>query len=114
MEVCLHHCHPAADVSPDSNNLAPVKHNPIHLSDEDGCHGLVKRRSVHVYGGTHREDETGHPLVDAQVLFQASERDRQSTGADDINQKKRLNGKFEPFILAILFKKTKSTLKITL
>lgn len=82
-EICLHPCRTAAGVSPDSNNLAPVKRNPIHLSDEDGCHGLVKRGSVHVNGGTHWEDKTCHSLVDAQVLLQASERDRQSTGTEE-------------------------------
>lgn len=56
-------------LSPDCNNLAPVKIDPIHLRDEDGGHGLVKGCSVHVDGGPHREDKTCDSLVDAQVLL---------------------------------------------
>lgn len=65
--------------SPDSNNLAPVEHDPVHLSDEDGSHGLIKRCAVHVDGGTDWQHKTCHSLVDAKVLLQASERDRQGT-----------------------------------
>lgn len=100
-EARLYRCRPAADISPDGNNLAPVQRYPIHLGDEDGCYGLVKRRSVHVYGGPHREDEARHPLVDAQVLLQASERDRQSTGAGETNQTSDWVANFETLILAI-------------
>lgn len=64
---------------PDSNNLAPVQIDSVHLSDEDGGHGLIKRCAVHVDCGTDWEDETRYSLVDAQVLFQASEGDRQGT-----------------------------------
>lgn len=73
-----------ASFSPDSNNLAPVERNPVHLSDKDGGHSLIKRCAIHVDGGTHREDKTCYSLVDAQVLLQASECDRQgtSTGAN--------------------------------
>lgn len=62
-------CSSAATFSPDSNNLAPVEHNPIHLSDKDGGHSLIKRCAVHVDGGTHWEDKTCDSLVDAQVLL---------------------------------------------
>lgn len=58
-----------SQLSPDSNDLAPVELNPVHLSDEDGGHGLIKRRAVHVDGGTHWEDKACHSLVDAQVLL---------------------------------------------
>lgn len=59
----------AAKFSPDSNNLAPVEDDAIHLSDEDGGHSLIKRCAVHVDGGTHWEDKAGYSLVDAQVLL---------------------------------------------
>ena len=68
-----------ATFSPDSNDLAPVEIDPVHLSDEDGGDGLIKRRAVHVDCGTDWEDETRYSLVDAQVLLQASEGDRQGT-----------------------------------
>lgn len=55
--------------SPDSNNLAPVELNSIHLSDEDGSHSLIKRRAIHVDSGTHWENKTCHSLVDAQILL---------------------------------------------
>lgn len=67
--------------SPDSDNLAPVEINPIHLGDKDGGHRLIKRRAVHVDRGAHREHEASDPLIDAQVLLQAAEGDRQGTGA---------------------------------
>lgn len=68
-----------ATFSPDSNDLAPVEIDPVHLRDEDGGDGLIKRRAVHVDCGTDWEDETRYSLVDAQVLLQASEGDRQGT-----------------------------------
>lgn len=55
--------------SPDSNNLAPIKRNSVHLGDEDGCHSFIKSCAVHVDGGTNREDKTRHSLVNAQVLL---------------------------------------------
>lgn len=60
---------------PDGYNLTSIKWYAVHLGDEDGCDGLVQSRSVHVNGGTNREHETGDPLVDGQVLFQAAEGD---------------------------------------
>lgn len=83
LAICPHHCSHAVEVSPDCNNLAPIKRNAIHLSNEDGCHGLVQCSPIHVDGGTHWEHETRHSLVDAQVLLQASKRDRQSTGTEE-------------------------------
>lgn len=67
-------------VSPDSNNLAPVEHNPIHLGNKDGGHRLIKRCAVHVDGRAHWEHKTCYSLVDPQVLLQAPECDRQGTG----------------------------------
>lgn len=83
LAICPHHCSPTAEVSPDCNNLAPIKRNAVHLSNEDGCHGLVQCSPIHVDGGAHWEHETRHSLVDAQVLLQASKRDRQSTGTEE-------------------------------
>ena len=71
---------PVATFSPDGDDLSPVELDPVHLSDEDGRHGLVERSAVHVDGGAHGEHEPRHSLVDAQVLLQAAERDGQGAG----------------------------------
>lgn len=83
----------AATFSPDGNNLAPVERNPIHLGNKDGGHRLIKRRAVHVDGRAHWEHKTCYSLVDAQVLLQAPECDRQGTGtaANKAEKKSCLN-----------------------
>lgn len=53
----------------------------VHLGDEDGSYRLVERRAVHVNRGTHRENKSSDPLVDAIVLLGTSERDGQRGGA---------------------------------
>lgn len=68
-------------VLPDSNNLAHVQGVVIHLGDEDGSDRLIECRSIHVDGGTHRENKSSNPLVNAIVLLSTSERDRQRGGA---------------------------------
>lgn len=78
------HQHPAK-FSPDSNDLAPVKFNSVHLCDEDGSHGLIERCAVHVNGGPHWEDKPRYSFVNAQVLLQTTECDRQ--GASTVENK---------------------------
>lgn len=56
-------------VLPDSDDLAVVEVDVVHLGDEDGCHSLVKRSAVHVDSGAHGEHESRHSLIDAQVLL---------------------------------------------
>lgn len=70
----------AISFAPDGDNLPPVEVDGVHLRDEDGRHRLVERRAVHVDGGAHGQDESRHPLVDAQVVLQATERDGQGAG----------------------------------
>lgn len=82
----------AATFSPDSNDLAPVERDPIHLGDKDGGHRLIKRCAVHVNGRAHWEHKTCYSLVDAQVLLQAPECDRQGTGtaANKVEEKVKI------------------------
>ena len=62
--------------SPDGDDLAKVKLVVVHLSDENGRHGLVERRAVHVNGGADGQHKADDPPVDVVVLQQALEGDR--------------------------------------
>lgn len=66
---------------PNSDDLSKVKLIVIHLGDEDGCHGLVERRAVHVDGRSDGQHETDDASVDVVVLKEALEGDRQSSRA---------------------------------
>lgn len=68
-------------VSPDCYNLPCVQMDPVHLCDEDGSHSLVQRSAVHVDGGTDRQHEACHTLVDSKILFQAAKCDWEGPGA---------------------------------
>ena len=63
--------------SPDGDDLAGVKVNVVDLRDEDRSDRLVERRAVHVDGGADGEDEASDAPVDAVVLLQTAECDRQ-------------------------------------
>lgn len=63
---------------PYGDDLPEVQLVVVHLGDEDGSHGLVQRRAVHVDGGSHGQHEPRDPPVHVVVLQQALERDRQS------------------------------------
>ena len=62
---------------PDSNNLPKVQLVVVDLSDEDGRHGLVECRSVHVNGGSHRQYKAYDAPDEVVVLQEALEGDRQ-------------------------------------
>lgn len=51
------------------------------MGDEDGCHGLIERRTIHVDGGPDRQHEADDASVDMVVLKEALEGDRQSSRA---------------------------------
>lgn len=64
---------------PDSDNLARVQLDAVHLGNEDGGHSLIQGSSVHVDGGADRQHETGDSFVNTQVLLQTAEGDGQCT-----------------------------------
>lgn len=64
---------------PDSDDLAGVQLDAVHLGNEDGCNSLVQSSSIHVDGGADREHKTSDSLVNTQVLLQTAERDGQCT-----------------------------------
>lgn len=70
---------PVYAIIPDGHNLARVKVDAVHLGNKDGCHSLIEGSPVHVDGGADGEDETGHSLINAQVLLKATEGDWQSS-----------------------------------
>lgn len=63
---------------PYGDDLPKVQLVVVDLGDEDGGHGLVERRPVHVDGGAHGQHEARDPPVHVVVLQQALEGDRQS------------------------------------
>lgn len=66
---------------PDGDDLPKVQFVIVHLGDEDGCHGLIERRTIHVDGGPDRQHEADDASVDMVVLKEALEGDRQSSRA---------------------------------
>lgn len=62
---------------PDSDNLARVQLDAVHLGNEDGSHSLVQGSSVHVDGGADRQHETSDSFVNTQILLQTAEGDGQ-------------------------------------
>lgn len=62
---------------PDGDNFSGVQGVVVHLGDKDGGYRLVECCAVHVNGGTHRENKSSNPLVDAVVLLGTSECDGQ-------------------------------------
>ena len=65
----------------DGEDLANAGVHVLHLGDEDGGHGLVQGRPVHVDGGADGEDEPGDPGVDAVLLLEAVHGDGERGGA---------------------------------
>lgn len=53
---------------PDRHNLAKRHVDPPELGDEDGRHGLVQRRAVHVDGGSDGDHEAGDARVQPHVV----------------------------------------------
>lgn len=53
---------------PDGDDLPKVQFIIVHLGDEDGCHGLIERRTIHVDGGPDRQHEADDASVDMVVL----------------------------------------------
>lgn len=60
---------------PDCGDFAKTQFHSFQLSDEDGGHGLVQCRTVHVDRGTDGHHESRYTNVDFIVFFQASHRD---------------------------------------
>ena len=56
---------------PDGDQLSKVQLVVINLSNKDGRHSLVKRRAVHVNGGSNREDKASNLPVNVAVFQQA-------------------------------------------
>lgn len=71
---------------PDCDNLARVQLDAVHLSNEDGGHGLIQGSSVHVDGGADRQHEAGDSFVNTQVLLQTAEGDGQCTSTVENNR----------------------------
>lgn len=69
--------HTLVDWLPDGDQLTKVQLVVVDLSDEDGRHGLVERRAVHVDGGTHGQDEAGDLPFHVAVLQQTLHGDGQ-------------------------------------
>ena len=62
---------------PDSDNVSHGERDVADLGDEDGRHGLVQRRAVHVDGGPNGHDEARHAGVDSILVLKRSNRDWQ-------------------------------------
>lgn len=67
---------------PDSDNFSGVQGVVVHLGDEDGGYRLVECRAIHVNRGTHWENKSSNPLVDAIVPLGTSECDGQCGRAE--------------------------------
>ena len=68
---------------PYGDQLSKVQLVVVDLGDEDGGHGLVERRAVHVDGGAHRQHEAGDLAVHVAVLQQTLHGDGQSGRAEE-------------------------------
>ena len=64
-------------ITPDGDDLAEVQLIVVDLGNEDGSHGLVERRAIHVDGGAHGQHKAGNAPVDVVVLQQALKGDGQ-------------------------------------
>lgn len=64
--------------SPDGDQLAEVQVVLVDLGDEDGRHGLVQSRPIHVDGGAHWQHEASYLPVDSTVLQETLHGDGQS------------------------------------
>lgn len=68
---------------PDGDQLAEVQLVVVDLGNKDGRHGLVQRRTVHVDGGAHWEDEASDLSVDVAILQQTLHGDGQRGRAEE-------------------------------
>ena len=70
---------------PDSDDLAGIKVDSIHLGDKDGGNSFIEGGTIHIHRGSHRQHKAGDALVNTVVLLQTTERDRQggSTGGTE-------------------------------
>ena len=60
----------------DGYDVTNAQGNVVDLSNKDGGDCFVQSCAVHVDGGTDRKDETSDALVNTEVFFETTERDR--------------------------------------